>query len=736
MIRLGVLIFFLVSCGLYGQTRIDSLYQIIGTAQDDSLRVVAYQDISALHYRRGEIDSSIALVWKGLQLIDKYPEDARYQPLKGKLYAGMAICYYRQGDMDITSAYLDSSYHNYSLFSDTAHMIAVVGIRGWVAEFRGDIDSAISCYKKVIEYKKTQADTAGQLAYWYNLAGVYKRQQLYDEAAEMYKQGLVLAKKSKNISGLGKGYKGLGDIANYRGLYNMALDNYAKSITYYEQANNLNALLNVKGNQALVYSELGEYESAMRIHRETLAANRQMGKEKGILEDYQVLGEIHFALNNLDSARWYYEASLEIAQRIDYPRGEANAMGQLAKLYLNLGFVDKSENAATQATVLFAEMKNEYRQWKTALILAEALFKKRQLLRSEELAKTCYEKGQELQILTLSRDAVALQYKLYKYRKQYQNALGKLEELQVLSDSLQNEELRKSAIRSDLEYAYQKASLADSLQAAQEKHNLNMAYTEKLQEQKRREMWITASVVFVLILALGLFSRVRYVQRARKRIQAEKDRSDELLLNILPTEVAEELKMYGKSEARDFERVTVLFTDFQQFTETAAKLNAKELVGEINTCFRAFDEIIEKHGIEKIKTIGDAYMAAGGLHVPRTSEPKDVVCAALEMQAFMLNHKAERAAAGLVAFNMRVGIHTGPVVAGIVGVKKFQYDIWGDTVNTASRMESSGAVGKVNISNDTYQLIKNNPQFSFDSRGKVAVKGKGEMEMWFVALKE
>ena len=253
----------------------------------------------------------------------------------------------------------------------------------------------------------------------------------------------------------------------------------------------------------------------------------------------------------------------------------------------------------------------------------------------------------------------------------------------------------------------------------------------------------------IIILILGiLFWNRRFKQEIIKRklshdkikeqyniISIERERSENLLHNILPEEVAAELKEKGTSEAKDFDNVTVLFTDFVEFTQTAEKLSAKELVGEINTCFKAFDEFMTKYKLEKIKTFGDAYMAAGGLHIPRTSEPRDVVNASIEMQAFMLERKASRSAQNLPAFDMRLGIHTGPVVAGIVGVKKFQYDIWGDTVNTASRMESHGEVGKVNISNDTYQLIKDDGRFTFESRGKLEVKGKGEMEMHFVFLK-
>lgn len=219
---------------------------------------------------------------------------------------------------------------------------------------------------------------------------------------------------------------------------------------------------------------------------------------------------------------------------------------------------------------------------------------------------------------------------------------------------------------------------------------------------------------------------VRVQERTRDLVEAQK-KSDTLLLNILPLEIAEELKNRGQSTARPYELVSVLFTDFKGFTMRSEGTEPRKLVKELDRYFSKFDEITAKHHLEKIKTIGDAYMCAGGLPVKNRSNAVDAVLAALEIRDFM-NKKAAGKKTG--AWELRIGIHTGPVVAGVVGKRKFAYDIWGDTVNTASRMESSGEPGRVNISDSTYHLIKD--FFSCTHRGKIPAKNKGEITMYFV----
>jgi class 3 adenylate cyclase len=252
----------------------------------------------------------------------------------------------------------------------------------------------------------------------------------------------------------------------------------------------------------------------------------------------------------------------------------------------------------------------------------------------------------------------------------------------------------------------------------------------------------TLAITALLLLFYSIYRWRTAALRKQKRIlektvkirtaelERQKGKSDELLLNILPSEVADELKEKGYTTAKSFDEVTVLFSDIKGFTSVAERMTAQELVKEINTYFSAFDGIIQKYGLEKIKTIGDAYIAAGGLPEKNSATARNVIEAAIAMQQAVEKLKSERELLGKPYFELRIGIHTGPVVAGVVGIKKFQYDIWGDTVNLAARMEQSGVPGRINISQHTYELIKG--QFSFVHRGKIEAKNKGEIDMYFV----
>lgn len=220
------------------------------------------------------------------------------------------------------------------------------------------------------------------------------------------------------------------------------------------------------------------------------------------------------------------------------------------------------------------------------------------------------------------------------------------------------------------------------------------------------------------------------LEQQKNQLEVEKNKTDDLLQNILPYEIAEQLKNKGEVRAKKYRMVSIMFTDFKDFTKISSELEPEVIIKELGVYFRKFDDITENHFIEKIKTIGDAYMCVGGLPLRNKSNPIDVVVAALEIQKFMKNYNESRRAKGMTVWELRVGIHTGKVVAGVIGSKKFAYDIWGDAVNTASRLETASDAGKVNISGVTYEYIKE--YFNCTYRGKIPAKNKGDIDMYYV----
>jgi class 3 adenylate cyclase len=226
------------------------------------------------------------------------------------------------------------------------------------------------------------------------------------------------------------------------------------------------------------------------------------------------------------------------------------------------------------------------------------------------------------------------------------------------------------------------------------------------------------------------FQLEQIISKRTDDLIAEKEKSEALLANILPKNTADEILAKGKATKTKFNFVTVLFSDIQGFTQIAEEMNPEVLIDELDKFFFHFDSVVEKYRIEKIKTIGDAYMCAGGIPEKNRTNPIEVILAALEMQQYMTGLKESSDLHGLKYWDIRIGIHTGTVIAGVVGHKKLSYDIWGDTVNTASRMETTGEAGKINISGTTYEFVKD--FFVCQHRGRMPVKYKGELDMYFV----
>ena len=259
----------------------------------------------------------------------------------------------------------------------------------------------------------------------------------------------------------------------------------------------------------------------------------------------------------------------------------------------------------------------------------------------------------------------------------------------------------------------------------------NILRESEVKRQRLAKNAFSIGFILVFILAFAIYRNYRIKAKSNRILDRKNLEIEGLLLNILPVEVAAELQTTGQATPKHYDNVSVLFTDFKGFTSIADKMSPEEVVEELNTCFVAFDNIIGKYNLEKIKTIGDSYMCAGGIPGHDPDHVCNMIKASLEMLAFIESYNKNRLEKELPVWDIRIGVHVGPVVAGVVGKKKYAYDIWGSTVNIASRMESNGYPGLVNISAATYEQIKD--QYTCNHRGKIYAKNVGDIDMYFVS---
>ncbi|HRG59168.1 MAG TPA: adenylate/guanylate cyclase domain-containing protein [Bacteroidia bacterium] len=440
---------------------------------------------------------------------------------------------------------------------------------------------------------------------------------------------------------------------------------------------------------------------------------------------YHLKGLSCYTLFRYPEASKYLEKAKNIYEQIGYKQGLVSVTDDLAKVYSKLSYFPKASeyqkdvknNLSLQDSLIHGEkikqeMKVDFSKKETQLKLSEKISK-------EKLAKTSQELKIKEQELALANKERELQSMALLKEKAEKNEKEKLLRLAEQEKKLQNVQL---AVLSK-DKALKEALIANQSRELNFKNTMRVVY------------WVG-----ILLLSLSLFFiyrnyknqkiNLRKLNISNHKLNREKSKTEELLHNILPVEVANELKLKGFSDAKQYDDVTVLFTDFVNFSGISENLSPTELVHEIDICFKAFDNIMQKHNLEKIKTIGDAYLAVSGLPNINHEHAKAAINAAKDLIEYMNQTNSVFGTNSKYKAGIRIGIHSGPVVAGIVGVKKFAYDIWGDTVNTAARLEQNSEAGKINVSYSTYELTKH--YFTFETRGKIPAKNKGMIEMYYL----
>ena len=498
-----------------------------------------------------------------------------------------------------------------------------------------------------------------------------------------------------------------------QGEFHEALDTYFQcmEITEEEGDEDLSAALLV--SIADTYSMIGNSERAKYYYDESILLLRKLNDPLSLASALLNAGDEYYKNGMYDKALINFKESGDIFNELDYQIGKAYNVGNIGMVYAKQGKDELAKINMNEAIALLEDNEDYYAISEFLNYMSDLYIEQNNYDLALEYAVRSLELATNYNLKDQISDANLQLSKLLERSGNPQKALDLYKDHIIYRDSIVNlENVQKMA----------------NYEVTQKESEVTIL--EEKRKNQRILFWSTVGVLFLIgVLAYGLYKRNKFVKAANKAIALEKQRSDNLLLNILPEETAQELKDNGKVEAKKYQAVTVLFSDFKGFTSYAENLSPEVLVETIDHYFSKFDLIMEKYGLEKIKTVGDAYMAASGLTNDDDSKyAKQMVLAAKEMNEFVTKAKFDNITSA--TFDIRIGINTGPVVAGVVGTKKFAYDIWGDTVNIASRMESNSEAGRINISESTYQIVGDD--FDCEYRGELAVKNRGQMKMYFV----
>lgn len=525
-------------------------------------------------------------------------------------------------------------------------------------------------------------------------------------------------------------YANMGIALHNTGDSKAGIEYLLKALDVLKTGQDLSPLANAEQLLANVYLNSGDVYNAMN-HNKLAIEYAQKTKQKSTLANaYRTAADVHYELYDFEKAYNFYKKYLQQADSVRVE--EENKMRRLEAQRANLSAAEgQIKYLITRQNFKELELaQSQFDRERFALLAKKAELEKQQkidqleLLQKDQLVKAAESKQLILEKLQIEKD---LRLAAQKLDAEKQN--------NIIAEFRQQAELEKTQRQ------------ADSLRRAQEFEILQRDKNIIKLNQERQNAFqrFVFVIVGILLLILGLLSagwilarrtgvRLRrqnqQIQEQNYALAEERQKSERLLLNILPDETAQELKLNGTATPKHYESATVLFTDFVNFTTLSAQLTPDALIAALDECFLAFDEIAERNGLEKIKTIGDAYMCVGGLPVPNTTHPEDAVRAALEMIAWLERYGKESPTA--IFREMRVGIHTGQVVAGVIGKNKFAYDVWGDAVNLAARLEEYGDSNKINISNATYEAIKQRYQCQF--RGMQEVRNKGMVAMYYVEV--
>ena len=607
--------------------------------------------------------------------------------------------------------------------SDTAKVNAL--LKESTALFKTDPNKGIEIALQAKE-QADKIDFKKGAAYALKNVGLgYYYQARYVETLDYWEQSLKMFEELKDDIGIANLLNNIAAIYVNQGDDTRGLEYGLRSLKLSEKAGDKLRILSALNTIGTIYfnkKDTADKRKALGYMVSALPLCEAIGNNDALGIISENIGEIYVTLGEPDKALPYLERSI---QALGDAANASVAYNSIGKLYANKGEYGKALKYHQQALSI-AQNKNSPRHIEQTLRDLANLYAKQ---KEYSTALSYYEKSRviaaELKAVSDLQDIYSGMAASYANTNDYKNAYKYQELLGKINDTIYTTEKDKKLGALQFEFDLEKKQ--NEINLLTKDKDLQIV---KTQRQKFAKNAFLIGLVLTFIIAALIYRSYRDKVKTHILVDRQKNEIEHLLLNVLPKEVAKELQLTGRATPRHYKSVAVMFTDFRGFTLLTDHMSPDVLVAELDACFNAFDEIIAKHNLEKIKTIGDSYMCASGIPVEDEMYVLKIVRAGLEIQEYITLNNLRRQENGQEPWFLRIGIHVGPVVAGVVGKMKYAYDIWGSTVNIASRMESNGEPGKVNISAATYELIKD--YYECSHRGKISAKNVGEIDMYFI----
>lgn len=551
----------------------------------------------------------------------------------------------------------------------------------------------------------------------------YYYQEKYVEALDYYSQSLKIFEELNDDIGISNLANNIAAIYVNQSDYEKGLEYGLRSLKLAEKTGDklrLISALNTVGS--IYYKNKDTWDKALGYLISALPLCEDLGRKDAISILSENIGEIYAEKGIKDSALYYYNKS--VAALGDVP-SSSFAYNGIGRLYLDEGNIKEALNYHNKALSIAEKGASKRHMEQSLRSIANVYVKQNDFTTALDYYKRSEAIATEIKAAGSLKDIYSEMADVYSKTHDYKNAFAYRSKYADIKDTLYNTERDKKLASFQFEFDIEKKQKEIALLTKDK--DLQVVQTKKAKFAKNAFM---VGLFLTFIIAVLIFKSYREKVKTHVLLDKQKNEIEHLLLNVLPKEVAKELQLTGRATPRHYKSVSVMFTDFRGFTLLTDRMSPDQLVAELDACFIVFDEIIKRHNLEKIKTIGDSYMCAGGIPIEDEMHVLKIVRAGLEIQEYIAKNNEVRLEKGLEPWFLRIGIHVGPVVAGVVGKMKYAYDIWGSTVNIASRMESNGEPGKVNISSATYELIKD--YYECSHRGKISAKNVGEIDMYFI----